>query len=59
MTNKVIDKEIIARVESLNSRQKTDVLNYLETLPKQNHSVKLHRRKALKQIQEALATCDE
>lgn len=49
-----IDSEIITKVRSLNKTQKTDVLDYLETIPKHIHNTKIYRRKALKQIREAL-----
>ncbi|MEP4532364.1 MAG: hypothetical protein ABJ004_04710 [Cyclobacteriaceae bacterium] len=49
-----LDSEIITKVKSLNTNQKTDVLDYLENIPKHIHSTKMYRRKALKQIRAAL-----
>jgi hypothetical protein len=49
-----LDSEIITKVRSLNKSQKSDVLDYLDTIPKQIHNTKLYRRRALKQIREAL-----
>ncbi len=49
-----IDDIIINRLKSLNGDQKTDVLDYLEKLPHRMHSTKRYRRKAMKQIREAL-----
>lgn len=49
-----IDSVIITRVRSLSKNQKSEVLDYLESLPKYTHSTKNYRRKALKQIRQAL-----
>ncbi|MEQ8470263.1 MAG: hypothetical protein RIC35_03720 [Marinoscillum sp.] len=49
-----LDSEIIQKVRRLNSNQKTEVLDYLDTIPKVSHSTRLYRRRAMKQIREAL-----
>ncbi|RED94120.1 hypothetical protein C7460_12261 [Marinoscillum furvescens DSM 4134] len=49
-----LESEIISKVKRLNRNQKNEVLDYLETIPKMSHSTRLYRRKALKQIREAL-----
>ncbi|MFY0605487.1 MAG: hypothetical protein JXR10_02160 [Cyclobacteriaceae bacterium] len=49
-----IESEIISKVRNLNGNQKTEVLNYLERIPNMPHSTKRYRRKAMKQIREAL-----
>jgi len=49
-----VENEILTRVRSLNVEQKSEVLNYLENIPSKKHSTKIYRRKAMKQIREAL-----
>ena len=49
-----LDSEIFTKVQRLNKEQKNEVLDYLETIPKVSHSTRLYRRKAMKQIREAL-----
>ncbi len=49
-----IDSEIISKVRSLNGNQKSEVLNYIENIPRMPHSTRLYRSKAMKQIREAL-----
>ena len=49
-----MDSEILVRVLNLNGIQKNDVLNYIERIPRKRHSIKLYRRKAMKQIKQAL-----
>lgn len=51
-----IENEIITKVKKLNGNQKSVVLNYLETIPQMKHSQKLYRRRAMKQIRQALTT---
>ena len=53
-SNQNLDDAIINRVKSLNGDQKTDVLDYLDHLPRKVHSTRIYRRKAMKQIREAL-----
>lgn len=54
MTHQTIENEILDRIRSLSGNQKEDVLNYLGRMPRQRHNTKMYRRKALKQIREAL-----
>ncbi len=49
-----LDSEIISSVQSLNGSQKTDVLDYIKNIPKSRHNKRLYRRRAMKEIQEAL-----
>ncbi len=49
-----LDVEIFSKVKTLNHDQKNEVLDYLESIPRISHSTRLYRRKALKQIREAL-----
>lgn len=49
-----LENEIISKVRTLNRDQKSVVLNYLKSIPKMNHSKKRYRRRAMKQIREAL-----
>ena len=54
MYESTLDYEIYSKIRRLNKNQKSEVLNYLERVPKKTHRVKLKRRKAMKQINEAL-----
>lgn len=49
-----LDNEIFTKLKRLNKAQKSEVLDYLDTIPKVSHSTRLYRRKAMKQIREAL-----
>ena len=49
-----LDSEIIDRVKYLNGIQKNDVLDYIERFPRKRHSTRRYRRKAMKQIRQAL-----
>ncbi len=49
-----IDSEIFIRVAHLDGDEKSAVLNYIRNLSGRNHSGKKHRRKAIRQIQDAL-----
>ncbi len=49
-----IDNEIFTKLQNLNRDQKSEVLDYLQHIPKVSHSTRLYRRKAMKQIREAL-----
>ncbi len=49
-----IDNEIFTKLKRLNKDQKNEVLDYLENIPHVSHSTRLYRRKAMKQIREAL-----
>ena len=55
MKTENLESVIFTKVKTLNKNQKSDVLHYLDELPKQIHSTRIYRRKALKQIREALA----
>ncbi len=50
-----LESEIISKVKTLNGDQKSVVLDYLKAMPKVSHSTKIYRRKAMKQIREALS----
>lgn len=52
--NSNLEERIINRFRNLNGEQKFHVLHYLENIPKKTHSTKRYRRKAMKQIREAL-----
>lgn len=54
MNPRPLDFAILSRVQSLNKNQKSEVLDYIEHFPKTSHSTRLYRRKALKQIREAI-----
>lgn len=49
-----LESEILSKVKSLNGNQKSEVLDYLQKIPKVSHSTKMYRRRAMKQIREAL-----
>jgi hypothetical protein len=49
-----LDSELITKVISLNKNQKSEVLDFLETIPKHTHNTRRYRSKALKQIRQAL-----
>ena len=53
-TVRKLDSEILVRVKNLNGIQKNDVLDYIERIPRKGHSTRLYRRKAMKQIKQAL-----
>ncbi len=49
-----VENEILSSVRSLNGNQKSDVLDYVKNIRPIPHSKKLYRRRAMKQIREAL-----
>lgn len=49
-----LENEILSSVQTLNGNQKSDVLDYIKSIPKSRHNTRLYRRKAMKEIQEAL-----
>ncbi len=49
-----LDSEIFTKLQRLNKEQKNEVLDFLDTIPKISHSTRVYRRKAMKQIREAL-----
>lgn len=54
MTYQNLENEILQRVHYLNGDQRNRVLSYIENIPKTGHNTKLHKRKGLKQIRQAL-----
>ncbi|MBV6645086.1 MAG: hypothetical protein KI790_06540 [Cyclobacteriaceae bacterium] len=54
MTYQNLENEIFTKVKSLNGHQKFNVLDYIENIPAGNHNTRLYRRRAMKQIREAL-----
>ncbi len=53
-SNHELDSEILVRFSSLTGIQKNDVLSYIERIPRKGHNTRLYRRKAMKQIRQAL-----
>lgn len=51
-----LETEILSSVKSLNGHQKTSVLEYIKKIEPTAHNSKIYRRRAMKQIREALAT---
>ena len=49
-----LENEIISSVQNLSGNQKSNVLEYIKTMEPSNHSTRLYRRRAMKQIREAL-----
>lgn len=49
-----LESRIIDQVQSMNGQQKSRVLEFVENIPKTQHNTRIYRRKALKQIREAL-----
>jgi len=49
-----LETELISSVKGLNGNQQSNVLAYIKTMDPSKHSTKLYRRKAMKQIREAL-----
>ncbi|WP_420576677.1 hypothetical protein [Ekhidna sp.] len=49
-----LDSEIITSVRDLNGHQKNDVLHYIQNIKPTSHNTRLYRRKAMKEIREAL-----
>lgn len=49
-----VEKEILSSVRSLNGSQKSDVLDYVKSIKPIPDSKRLYRRRAMKQIREAL-----
>jgi len=52
--NYQLESEILSSVQGLNRNQKTDILDYIKKIDSPRHSTRLYRRKAMKQIREAL-----
>ena len=55
MNNLVLEREILSSVQTLNGNQKNDVLDFIRNIEPKIHSKKLYRRRAMKQIREALS----
>lgn len=51
-----LDIEILSKVRNLTGSQKTEILDYLESIVGPGHNTKIYRKKAMKQIREALNT---
>jgi len=49
-----LENEILSSVQELNGNQKTDVLDYIKNIKTELHSKRLYRRRAMRQIREAL-----
>jgi len=49
-----LETEILSSVKSLNGHQKSSVLEYIQNIEPTAHNSKIYRRKAMKQIREAL-----
>lgn len=49
-----LDSEILSSVQGLNGNQKIDILEYIKNFESPIHNTRLYRRKAMKQIREAL-----
>lgn len=50
-----LEKEILSSVQHLNGHQKSSVLAYIQNIEPTAHNTKIYRRKAMKEIREALA----
>jgi len=50
----MLENEILSSVQDLNGHQKNDVLDYIKNLKPTNHNTRLYRRRAMKEIREAL-----
>ncbi|MEM7297603.1 MAG: hypothetical protein AAF391_04985 [Bacteroidota bacterium] len=50
-----LENEILSSVQSLNGHQKSNVLEYIKNIEPTAHNTKIYRRKAMKEIREALA----
>ena len=49
-----LDSEILSSVQGLNGDQKSDILTYIRNYKSPIHSHQRYRRKAMRQIREAL-----
>lgn len=57
MNHLKLENELISSVLELNGNQKSTVLAYIQKLDTSIHSKKRYRRRAMKQIREALKQC--
>ena len=58
MFQTTLDFEIYSKIRRLSKKQKSEVLHYIDTVPRERHSTRLKRKKAMKQINEALKNLD-
>lgn len=49
-----LETEIISSVQNLNGHQKNDVLDYIKNIGSGSHNSRLYRRRAMKEIRDAL-----
>lgn len=49
-----LENRIYDRLKGLNGNQKEQILDYLESIPRR-HNTKIYRRKAMRQIREAIS----
>lgn len=54
MISQNLESEILERVKFLNDPEKSNVLEYIERIPRKIHSTKIYRKRAMKQIRQAL-----
>lgn len=50
-----LDDEILSSVKDLNGHQKAEVLDYIKNVKPTRHSTNLYRRRAMKEIRQALS----
>ncbi len=50
-----LEIEILEKVRVLNDPEKSNVLEYIDGMPRKIHSTKIYRKRAMKQIREALS----
>lgn len=55
MISQNLETEILEKVKDLNDPEKTSLLDYLEKIPRKIHSTKIYRKRAMKQIRQALS----
>lgn len=51
-----LEDEILSSVKELNGHQKAEVLDYIQNVKPTNHNTNLYRRRAMKQIRQALSS---
>ncbi len=54
MIDQSLETEILEKVRGLNASQCHGVLDYIQKIPRTVHSTRRYRRRAMKQIKEAL-----
>ena len=55
METTTIENQIMAQLRSLNQEEKAELLDYLKMRGPKRHSKKVYKKRALRQIREALA----